>query len=248
MFDWQYEEVGPLHNLRYFYNQTRFWTDTDSEERFNNHMGQPHTRELLKNHGWLNTSIEYRYNCQGFRDQDFDHRPCVLALGCSFTFGTALPDSKVWPTLLTQALGVHAWNLGTPGSGIQTVFRVLDYYLHRLKPKAVYVLVPFKARLEWADIHGVYRRALPSAFDQSNRFLLDWMTQETNHNHQDQVHKLAIQKLCDQAGIPVYMVEGFQSVPHAGLARDLDHPGPVFQKAITQQFLELYNHDQNHKV
>jgi len=243
LYDWQYTDVGPLHNKAHFTNQRRFWANTDSEELFNSNMANTATRTLLVNHGWLETSIEYRYNHQGFRDEDFDDRPCVLALGCSFTFGIALPEHQIWPRLLSQALGIHVWNLGAPGSGIQTVFRVLDYYLDKLAPKAVYVLIPPKARLEWADIHGVYRRALPNEFNESDRFLRDWMAQESNHDHQDRVHKLAIRQLCNDKDIPVYLVESIQSIIDPGLARDLQHPGLRFQQVITQQFLEATQND-----
>ena len=56
----------------------------------------PFYREYFRERGWDRPeAITYKFNSEGFRCEEFDDSPCLVALGCSFTFGNALPVDAV---------------------------------------------------------------------------------------------------------------------------------------------------------
>ena len=66
----------------------------------------------------------------------------IIALGCSFTFGTGIKKNMSWPSLL-QGQGHHILNLGVPGAGIDTIFVNLKNLLKkRFSFKKILILLP----------------------------------------------------------------------------------------------------------
>ena len=47
-----------------------------------------------------------------------DARPALLALGCSFTFGTACRAEQTWPAVAGERLGARVLNAGIPAGGL----------------------------------------------------------------------------------------------------------------------------------
>ena len=76
------------------------------------------------------------------RDEEFDDRPAGIALGCSYTEGVGVPEHTTWGNGLGRMLGMHMWNLGVGGGSLDTVFRVLEYWLPKLTPKFVAICIP----------------------------------------------------------------------------------------------------------
>lgn len=139
---WSEDELPIRYN--WFYNETRAWNATDSEQAF------------IKNKptGWTATSISYNYNSRGFRTKEFDlnsTKPKILCFGCSHTEGVGLQNP--WPTLLENYFPEHdVYNLGIGGSSADTVSRLLVNSAKNLRPDKVFVLWPEFARFEQLTI------------------------------------------------------------------------------------------------
>ncbi len=59
-----------------------------------------------------------------------------FALGCSFTYGTAMDRSKCWPSLIGYR------NFGLGGSGIDAIFNNASQLIEMFKPKKIIILFP----------------------------------------------------------------------------------------------------------
>lgn len=246
--DWLYEQPPIQFNFQNR-GKTLLWNGTDTESLFKKNMADTTGSNLIKKLGWDRTEISYKYNSHGFRCDEFDGRPCALALGCSFTEGTGLPIEMTWPSLLSKMIDLHVWNLGSGGASIDTAFRTLEFYIDKLRPRAVFLLIPPKNRFEYCDIDNGYPVAHPSHPSQKHQsFIKEWMTQTRNGEYNTRKTLLAMQKLCDNHAVPMLYVD-HEVTEHAtrlttpDLARDLMHRGSLYQmnKADTffKQFLAI---------
>lgn len=105
----------------------------------------------------------YKNNSYGFRfDKDFknfdnltlnDWRNMYICLGCSWTYGTGMRSEYTWPKMLTDKLGEKCLNLGVPGTGIQTSYRILEAWIKHFgcAPKGVFILGWLHPRLEFPN-------------------------------------------------------------------------------------------------
>ena len=69
----------PGHTWTLLANNTTQWFGSDSELKFNAHKKDTAQNKLLEKFGWLETELQYRFNSQGFRCDEFDNRPCAVA-------------------------------------------------------------------------------------------------------------------------------------------------------------------------
>lgn len=211
-------------------NQILYWSGTDQKDRFEQNCRDPKKRAELEQLGWLDPNcITYKYNSFGFRDEEFDDRPCGIALGCSHTEGTGLPETASWPSVLSKLSGLHIWNLGVGGSSIDTAFRLLDYWMPKLKPKFVVFCVPDQSRVEVFDRGnpaGLVPQHQPTHLE---HYYKVWASDDANAVVQKRKNLLAMQYLCDQSGVPLRYLDcnSLLSQEHAvwpaGGARDLMH-------------------------
>ena len=146
LYNWN-DPIPYQFNFQYR-NSIQLWSGTDSRVNFLKNLDDPEKNQLLKLLKWDTCEITYQYNSHGFRCTEFDDRPCGIALGCSFTQGVGLPVTTTWPYLLSQLCGIHVWNLGSGGASIDTVFRIFDHYVTKLRPKFVCLLITPAERLE----------------------------------------------------------------------------------------------------
>jgi hypothetical protein len=226
----------PWHFNSQYKLTTQLWNGMDSEERFNNHLGDKKSADRLQRMRWDADSITYKFNSMGFRCDNFDNRPCGIALGCSFTQGVGLPLKATWPSVLSELCGIHVWNLGVGGASTETVFRIFEYFVTKLTPKFVCVLMPPAARLEYQAANGAYPIIMPMMFGQHPSFAKDWLSQESNGKLNQKKTVLAMERVCDILQIPL-MINDSQSDSwkfsgandQSDLARDLAHPGYSYQ-------------------
>lgn len=233
---------APRHYHTRDSNQTLFWSGTDQQDLFNKNLQDQEKRKYLENNNWLD-SITYSFNKHGFRAEVFDDRPAGLALGCSFTEGVGLKIHQVWPSVLSNMLNMHVWNLGIGGAAFDTVFRILDYYLPKFNPKFICILMPPPNRMEYCDIHNNYCIIQAHSNINHAQFAKEWFTQEINSIQNRKKNILACQQLCDQAGIPLFTHDSIYEYPLdiRDRARDLMHYGPKVQNLIAHKFAEAYN-------
>ena len=129
------------------------WQGSDNHYNYMRHINDPRTREQLERYGWVDSTIEYHINSWGFR-ADYEYvnvkEPCLVVLGCSFTFGTGLHQHQTWARILANRLGLKLVNLGTPGHGLDlnSLWLLLEGH-NILNPRAVCVLEPPMGRFSW---------------------------------------------------------------------------------------------------
>lgn len=237
IYPWVSDPYPPYQFNFQYRNSTQLWSGTDSRVNFLKNLDNPEKNQLLTQLGWDTYDITYRYNSHGFRCDEFDNRPCGIALGCSFTHGVGLPVEKTWPHLLSQLTGMHFWNLGSGGASIDTVFRIFDYYVIKLKPKFVCLLSPPKQRLEYCNIEGGFPIIRANDFGNQHRYAKEWLGQPFNAIYNSRKTLLAIEKICNDLNVPIIVNDSaektnFFSIDNSklDLARDLQHSGTQYQE------------------
>ena len=222
-----YTERGPWHKNINFANTTNAFQGTDSEGEFKKNCNTAHTRSLLEHYKWIDATISYNYNYQGFRSEEFDDRPCGLAFGCSFTEGIGLPLEAAWPSLLSEKLNLKVWNLGQGGAALDTIFRLLDHYVDVFNPKFVAVCKPPQSRYEYFDRFGEYRIVIPSTLDleRYKDFAKEWFGNPPNSEHNTRRNILAMKHRCHERGVPLFVFDSQTQIKFDMAARDLQHPG-----------------------
>jgi hypothetical protein len=129
---------------------------TDTKESFEKLCQVPEYREYFRQQGWLEPgAITYKINSHGFRSDEIDDRDCMIALGCSFTIGIGLPVESTWPQIVGKALGLVPYTMAWGGTSADTCFRLAEYWIPQLKPKAVFMLTPPPSRFELIRASGV---------------------------------------------------------------------------------------------
>jgi len=235
---------------KHSYGETYDWFSTDTEECF---------KEAKEAWGdglpWEGDSITYRINSHGFRGDDLHpvDSDSFIALGCSFTFGVGVKEEQTWPSVLSESLGMHGYNLGAAAHGVETMFRVLDYWLPRLRSKHVFLLVNPGVRREFFNADKSPNRfhtlsAWSSEYDfhsfDAHRFL---------HEREAYISKrralYAIKGLCDASNVTLDILETDEGEVIDGLTRHFDetnfkndrgrdtmHPGPKYNVQVSRDF------------
>tara|TARA_B100001287_G_C22669690_1_gene524663 strand:- start:676 stop:1467 length:792 start_codon:yes stop_codon:yes gene_type:complete len=170
---------------------------------------------------WVNLS--YRINEHGFRGEEMPTEPkkrSVLCIGGSNTFGLGMPEGKLWTTLVGQSMKVRAYNIGMINGTLDSAFRVLMYWLPKIKPSHVFLLDDMQG-YEYHTRSGLvklYDNPIPCTDD--NRII------------QKEMAMRSITSLCEQFKTPLITDAGngddYFSIfegSELDLARDLEHYG-----------------------
>lgn len=239
VYPWYNDTESPHHYHSRDKNKTLEWSGTDNLETYNQNIKDPKKYAILKNNNWLDP-IEYKFNNHGFRADAFDDRPAGLALGCSFTNGTGLRIEQVWPSILSKLLNIHVWNLGIGGASFDTVFRILEYYLPKLNPKFVCVLMPPVNRFEYCNRDDSYYIIQANSSEAHSQFAKEWLTQEVNGISNRRKNMLAVQQLCSINNIPVFFDDS--EIPYGkcdmDYAKDFMHYGVDTHYNLAHHFKE----------
>lgn len=238
----------PWHHGTDFADQLFEFFPTDTKESFEMLCQVPEYRDYFQQQGWLEPgAITYNINSYGFRCDEFKDEPCMIALGCSFTFGTGLPLHTTWPQIVGKAIGLTPCTLAWGGSSADTCFRLAEYWIPQLKPKAVFMLTPPPSRFELIRASGKPPIEVYLPMSESNSateidsFLKHWHTMEENSRLNHAKNKLAITALCAQHDVPCFIYDAFDhmamSREEIGYARDRMHGGPGGHKRLSERML-----------
>jgi hypothetical protein len=234
---------------RWLPNQTKQlqWCDMDNWERWHTNMQNLNTRKILELNGWdKSDGITYEFNSHGFRCDEFSEVPGAVALGCSFTGGVALPQDKIWPTLVAKQLNLKLWNLGVGAASMDSCFRLLNHYITKLNVCMVLFLTPSPDRFEMFRSNNNIEWVVPntSTFDNYQKM---WYQTEQNSLQNFSKNLLAIRYLCHVNNIKLVeknhytdllKVPGLdESVRSTDRGRDLEHPGVLSHKLCADLFL-----------
>jgi hypothetical protein len=100
----------------------------------------------------LNKDFTYTVNSNNFRNEHFsklsEKEYNVLALGCSYAFGSGLPEEFSWPRILESYIknkkeNTKVINLGSPGLGVDSLINNLISFISKYGiPDAIFALLP----------------------------------------------------------------------------------------------------------
>lgn len=91
---------------------------------------------------WQHKDFDYKISELGFRDIDLINHINLAAFGCSYTFGTGLPEDTLWHKLLAKSKGYSTYNFGLPGASIKTISDVFCIVANNIKIDKAVVLFP----------------------------------------------------------------------------------------------------------
>jgi hypothetical protein len=246
----------PPHFGQTFANQTLEWMPTDTKESYERLIQDSAHREYFASLGWDQPgAITYQLNSQGFRADEFDGGPYLVALGCSYTVGIGLPDQTTWPRQVATQLGLTCANLAWGGYSADTCYRLADYWVPKLRPSYVCMLAPPQHRVElmfsfkeFDTTRIPFEVFMPSGLIathvQDDHYLKHWFLEEKNALINQQKNIRAIQQLCADLDIPctIYRAEDHmsRSRDEIGYARDYMHGGPKIHNTLAEKFVEAY--------
>lgn len=241
----------PWHPGIHYANTVSEFLPTDTKESLAILCQVPEYRKYFKQNGWLEPQgITYKINKHGFRSDEFDQEDCIVALGCSFTIGIGLPVHSTWPHLVGTQLGLAPYNLAWGGTSADTCFRLAEYWVPKLLPRAVFMLTPPPARFELIRASGdiPVENYLPLSESLSateiDSYLQHWFTAEENGRLNQTKNKLAIKSICNDLKIPCFVYDAFdwmaKSREEVGYARDRMHAGPPGHKVLAEKMLDDY--------
>ena len=231
-----------IHNYSRVVGRTVHWDTTDNKDAYNKNLQNTTTYQRLKDLGFLNTQIEYRYNSHGFRTAEFDRSFDVVCFGCSFTMGTGVHSWDTWPEQLAALTGLTVANLGHAGSSNDTAVRFAEHYLKFLRPRYAVWLQTDRHRVELLD-DSVPMSLNIMAGDTQNPcandyFIKTWFSTDENQTLNLKKNTLAFKYLCETLGIePIILDRSLittEKFPNND-ARDLIHPGRDFYKTLAHR-------------
>lgn len=251
------EEWGMADGREYTPEELPFYA-SDSEQLYNQNLVD--NREELEKNGWKHhkplpddrvigykydynpddpaindwVNLSYRINTHGFRGEEMptaSKKRSVICLGGSDTFGVGMPEGKLWTTLVGQTLRVRAYNLGMIHGNLGSAFRVLMYWLPKIKPSNVFLLAPENG-YEYMSTSGIQR--MPNSLVP---------TTEDNWVIQREMGMRSIKSLCDQFNTPLTIGDGisddyFSLFPSHDYSRDLKHHGQKMHIYIAMNMLK----------
>jgi hypothetical protein len=241
----------PSHFGKQFNSQILDWLPSDTKENYQACCRQAEYVKYIKIKGWDQPgAINYRINSLGFRGDEFDFsKPCLVALGCSFTIGTGLPEQTVWPWLVGAELNLPVINLSWGGYSADTCFRLAEYFLPKLNAELCVMMSPPPDRIEVIGPNIVtdtnFEVFMPQSksywFNPNDVYLKYWLSVEENSRLNNLKNKLAVEMLCSRLRIPclTYDVSDFftKSREEIEYARDYMHAGPAAHVAAAEKIL-----------
>ena len=237
-------------SVPYHWNQpeastTKFWHGSDLKSEYRKNCSDPERLRKLQQYGWYECNdLTYCFNSQGFRDDEFDQQPAVLAIGCSFTQGIGLKVDQCWPRQLENLLQKKVWNLGVGGISLDTCYRLMEYWIVHLNVDSVFCAVPPISRYE--IFINQWESFLPSNSFESDHRMPTWLNgyhkqylaYDENHelNRRKNIH--AMRDVCSQHNVCFYVdyLNNFKSDTDA---RDFCHPGPSAHTDLANKFFNI---------
>ena len=229
-------------------NKVHKWCPIDSKEMWQTHIKNPEKKAALDALNWTEDSITYKFNSHGFRSDEFVGDGIVF-LGCSLTVGIGMDLERTWAHRIATSFNLKNWNLGQGGGANDTCFRLGDYWIPKLKPKMVCMLSPSKYRIEIVRPDGADTFLPNSTRSLKMDLYKQWLSTDTNGKLNAKKNIDGLTLLCNQLQIPFHCISVDESMAHGGsthegdYARDLIHPGYLWNIDIANDFLGAIGHE-----
>lgn len=223
------------------------WQGMDNLDKYQQHMSDPVTRQQLEQNNWVDTVIDYHVNSSGFRSKveyDAVPEPCIVALGCSFTFGTGLHEHQIWPSVLGERLGVRVINLGMPGHSLDLNSAWLTLSSDAIaNPLAVCVMEPPNGRFSWLASNSlgsnVYTTQLRNQCGDNLQIISNLLLNSLMNSYKN-YH--TVKAWAEGKGVPLLWNRNLLNPYTHSLARDLAHHGAEWHQNKANDF---YSHLKN---
>jgi hypothetical protein len=204
------------------------WFPNDLEELYLYNIENNYDQMSLN--GWVNRQFTYKFNSHGFRSEEFSYDDSVMFFGCSHTAGVGLPWESTWAYNVARELNLKNFNLGMPGCGPDTAFRLANHYIPQVKPKLVVYLDPPPGRMALHSarrkIHDFWATIKPDEYKDPSfkSYYEHWLSLHENVVLHSLKHQLAIEMICRNQNIK-FVYAHSDEIPLNDFARDLGHAG-----------------------
>ena len=143
--------IKDINNIKFFKN------DTTAKELASLTFTGPQISSESKFYS-SKYGFEYNINSKNFRSlEEFEKPSDVLSLGCSFTFGTGLPQEFIWAEIFAKKNNFTLHNLASAGSSTtEQVTRAFHYIKKVGKPKIIIAMLPILRISCPVNIHRFY--------------------------------------------------------------------------------------------
>lgn len=90
----------------------------------------------------------YSSNESGFRSAEFSSGTDLVFAGCSYTYGSGVPEEAIWGNVVADSLGLTKSNISLPGVGADWIVESLFTYFRNFgNPKYIFCLLPPEFRV-----------------------------------------------------------------------------------------------------
>jgi hypothetical protein len=224
----------------YMRDQTLEWFGEDNQESFEKKLRNRDQRSQLERNGWMDRTIEYRFNGHGFRGAEhLRDLPHFCVFGDSVTFGAALCESDLYHQVLAQRLGLASYNFGMNGSSDSSAVRLAMTWLPKLSPRFVIWQKTFDHRYELiedykhASVYGVNACGGGEPPTTSDNYYRVWVEHDENRRLAAIKNACTMRYLCESLGIPLFEIDiNDFFAGEMDYGRDLLHPGPGCHRRI----------------
>ena len=211
-------------------NDSVYWLPCDTEQLYNENLSTPSKKVLLEKYNWIGSCIEYKFNSEGFRSQEFkSDAPAIAVFGCSHTQGIGLPYNQLWHQHLANRLNKSVFNFGIGGASADTCYRLAEHYLPLLNIDTVVMLTPSETRLEFwhtADSFPWFMNV--HSVPDDHKFFMPWYIDPRNANIYATKNIQSVAYICQMLGIDFYCyrdLDFLNCTTTIDYARDLLHRG-----------------------
>jgi hypothetical protein len=164
-----------------------------------------------------NEDFGYDLNKYGFRCNQFDStdNPRIIVYGCSITYGTGLPESHTWPSMVKELLKISSGqeydllNFAVPGTGFNEIHRLINFLPDFAKSNSmVFVLMPPGIRKQYILKHEDTIRNIQFSSNNSSTLskILKIISSSSIEYDKSLVIK-TIQSMCNSLKIPVKIMD-----------------------------------------
>jgi hypothetical protein len=237
------------------------WCGSDNRTEYDQNLRDPIQHARLQQAGWIDNSIVYELNSEGWRSPDCREydipEPSLIVLGCSFTYGTGLHLHQTWGHKVSSQLGLTLVNLGMPGHALDlnTVWLMMNHQ-RIAQPRAVVICETPPTRVSWllgdialsnAYAHTLLRlasaRGTTADYDSSTpSWLIDNIKLNSAVNYYK--NRCLVEQWAKSLGIK-FLHFNSAGVRAKTLARDLAHYGEDWHNTIAGKVLEQLAHQEN---
>lgn len=223
-------------------NLTLNWGWNDNEENYQ--YNKKHRLNQLKESQYYEVEIEYKFNSDGYRGNEFDPNADITFIGDSMTFGVGLNLEHTFTNIVSKSLNMSYNNLGYPAGAFDTIYRVFSHFLldKKLKSKYVVLYPTNKSRFEVYKNEDDLIQMNSAIADRSKNlpslYYRYWANSPNNAYLNKEKNINAIKYLCISNNIKLILCKNREPID---LARDLSHFGIKTNQQIAQEIIEEIN-------